>query len=543
MCGLSAESVKDVSVVLNGWFAGLGRLIMNMNSFATSHPRRGTVLPVTVFICVLSAIAVTYMIGTLFDQQRLNMRRNDLSRAYFAAEAGVQQVLNWGNNPSQYDTSLSEKQRLFYRDSSGAFPNLSATLSGGEYLISPAKLGSFTSKYGYTVSSVKSITLVPPNAAIDPIACSFKVRSVGQTPSGLQRTILAYINPNALAATSVVLPAGLISMATASQSGNGTVHWGESWSKGDFAMLNKSQSGYLDPASGAAYDQWTKIRTEGKIVFPNNWTASSIVTKSGVASIKQGDYWDYTTGSSDPYRFYPALGSVAISDYTGTGTMVTPPTEARATGDYAKALQQFIPSGVLKWPDMAGLYSTLKAQAISHGRYYGTDASGNVYRDGVKDAAHLVSSFTAEFQVADRSIAAYDLVFIDTTNGSAPASNGSNLSTISSTGNSTGLKGVFWIGANFFVAGSGNPPLLANVEKPDGTVTSLSTVYLDGLLYAAGTVGAQGNPQVFGAVVAEKGFVGGGTWDIYYNHKLASGLDLPAGNLGSAFSISMQNNY
>jgi hypothetical protein len=170
---------------------------MKTNSFPTMRSRRGTILTVTAFITVLSAIAIIYIaMSTSSDKERLGTRHNDLSRAYFAAKAGVQQVLNWGNHPDQYDTSIPAMRRLFYRDSNGEFPNLTATLAEGEYLISTIRLGTFTSKYGDAVASVKSITLIPANSATDPTTCSFKVRSVGLTPAGVQQTVVAYIRMN-----------------------------------------------------------------------------------------------------------------------------------------------------------------------------------------------------------------------------------------------------------------------------------------------------------------------------------------------------------
>ena len=62
-------------------------------------------------------------------------------------------------------------------------------------------------------------------------------------------------------------------------------------------------------------------------------------------------------------------------------------------------------------------------------------------------------------------------------------------------------------------------------------------------MYAAGTVALGGNAGVYGSVIAQRGFIGGGTPDIYYNYKLADGLEMNNGNTGSVFQIVLQKTY
>ena len=327
--------------------------------------RRGSVLATTFLLCMLAAMPALWLFATMQDHQRTNLRRRDIARAYFAAEAGVNQVLHWGNFPGDYDNDTSTG--LFYRDqTTGAFPNLESGLASGMIVVPHAKLGSMTSKYGQEVSGVDRITLLKYDAATDPISCLFKVQARGRTPDAVSRRVLAYVRANPLVTTEVKLPAGLISLATAGQGGNGTVHWGESWSSSDFTILNKNQCDHLDNTSGV-YDQWAKIRTEGKIVFNATW--------------KVGNNKDV----------YDPTSSVANYD----------PGAAPASGDFAGAFETNIPVGQLDWPDLLSEYDTFKTQAIAHGRYYSTDASGNIYRDGVEDAAHLVE-FDSEFGDANR---------------------------------------------------------------------------------------------------------------------------------------------
>jgi hypothetical protein len=221
-----------------------------------------------------------------------------------------------------------------------------------------------------------------------------------------------------------------------------------------------------------------------------------------------------------------------------------------ASGNYENAFEQFIPAGTLVWPDFAGKYQVFKDFAQSHGRYYSTDASGNIYRDGIEDAAHLVV-FNTEFGDADRVNSPYDLVFIDTIDGNLPAANGSNLATVSNSGTGVGMKGVFYICANYDQAGAGNPADLPTAEKPVGLdingqfilqVTNLPKVFLDGVIYTAGTMHFQGNPVIYGALISNGGYASGGTPDVYYNPRLKDGLQIPVGNVGSAFNILLQQN-
>lgn len=461
--------------------------------------QRGSILVTTLILCIIAAVSSLWMVQTLHDQQKINTRRRDIERAYFAAEAGVAQVIHWGNTPADYDSATG----LFYRNpTTGAFPNLSAALSSGtEYELDSDKFGQFASKYTYAVAHVEELALSEYDSGSDPVECLFKVRSVGETPSGIRRQVTAYIQANPIAVAEIKLPAALISMGTAGQNGNGKVHWGEAWGRDDFEVLNRSMFDYVIPGN-SGYDQWAKYRTEADLVFASNWQ------------------WGEGKHLYDPTRRFPG--------------------EAPATGNYAAAFEQHIPPGVLQWPDMLSQYQTLKEMAMAHGRYYTTDAAGNVYEGAVKDAAHKVV-FNDEFGEADRVNSPYDLVFIDTINGQPPAANGSNLATITNSGTGLGMKGVFYICANFTQTGAGNPASLV-CEKPDSTSQSISKVYLDGVLYSAGWMDLGGNPIVYGSVVAEKGFASGGTPEVYYNHRLKNGLELPKGNVGSVFRIAMQKN-
>ncbi|MFW5870098.1 MAG: hypothetical protein ACOCVL_00385 [Candidatus Sumerlaeota bacterium] len=483
-----------------------------------TNSKRGTVLVTTFFLTAIVAFSALYLVINMRDHQRTNQRSRELMHAFLAAEAGVAQVVHWGNYPDEYDGG-GETGR-FFRAPDTSFPNLTPESLSPYVLVPNDKLDTFTTDYGREISQIKEIRLLPPDADNDPVDCLFKVQSTGETPSGRDRVVMAYINPSPVKHGKVALQAGLISLSTAAQLGNGKVHWGESWSKQDFDVLSKSQLDNLDNTD-SDYDPYAKYRSEGQLIFDNTWKIfdPGKPKKGGDLHNPDSARWpgDLPTGSVDPYE---------------------------------EAFEQFIPEGVLEWPDFLSEYETFKTQAKSSGRYFSTDASGNIYRDGVETAENIVN-FDDEFGDADRENSPYDLVFIDTIDGNPPADDGSNLATIQNSGNNIGMKGVFYLCANYDQQGIGNPATLDSAEKPnpqpDGsteyTMTSLSKVYLDGIIYAAGTVRFQGNPVIYGACIAEKGYLSGGTPDIYFNHNLVDGLEIPRGNVGSNFLISLQDNY
>ncbi len=481
-----------------------------------SRGRRGSTLAIALVLLALTSLALVWLADMLVNHQRLNRRKMELARAYYIAEAGVAQVMHWGNYPASYTLAPTLFERVLVYDPSETgsglvnvtadpheiFPNLSAALSGS-YLITESMLdslnvGQFTSEAETPIGRIVEIELLPAEVG-DPVSCFFKIRSVGRSTSGLERTVLVYVNASPI--LSINLPAALFSFNVAAAFGNARVHWGESWTLRDFSMLNRSQMTYLR-SSSSDYDPWARYRSEGNIIFPSNWT------------------WGEGRDLYNPLR--------------------TQPGAAPASGQFADAFHQRLPAGTLSRPEFD--YQTFKEHALAHGRYYGTDAAGNIYRNGIKTSANRVTDFMSEFGVPDRESAPYDMIFIDTINGQPPAADGSNLATINASGTSVGLKGIFYIGANFDASGVGSPFSLTGYN-PDGDASTLQKIFTDGVIYTAGTCALAGNAGVYGSVVAQRGFTGGGTPDIYFNNELKKGLILDNGNAGSVFQVMLQTNH
>jgi hypothetical protein len=211
------------------------------------------------------------LVRTMVDHQKINTRRRDIARSFFAAEAGIAQVLHWGNFPGDYDGGGATG--YFYRDYSDPtwpFPNLTVQTPGAPSVtVDSSKLRTLTSSGGYEAAHVSSIVLESP-AASDPVPCFFKARCTGSTQNGLERTILVYLEKSPVIINKLALGGALISITTAAQGGNAKVHWGEVWTRGDVNMPAKSQSNHIDKTSGS-YDPFVSYRTEGTLVFDSTW--------------------------------------------------------------------------------------------------------------------------------------------------------------------------------------------------------------------------------------------------------------------------------
>lgn len=479
----------------------MNRLIVQMRR------RRGSVIATALFLTALAAIGTLLMSRTLLDQQRLNDRRRDLWRSFLIAEAGVAQVQHWGLYPDDYtpNTNLFEVTDPTSNVPGERFGNLAAALNGGgvtidQEMLEQAGITAMTTGDGTEMGRIVEIQLLPPEVS-DPVACFFKVQSTGESDSGLQRVVLAYMGINPVTSTSLAVPAALISLNTGNTFGNGKIHWGEAWSKNDFDMdVSPNNMSYLTD------DPWAIYRTEEQVNFSNNWK----------------------------------VGNNSNTDHLHDPSADLPGLFPNGEGDFKDNFVQNVPPGTLDWPDFLSEYQTFKDLAMSNGRYYSTDSSGNIYRDG--DESSTPVDFLTEFGIADRSSAPFDLVFIDTVDGNPPALDGSNLAQINVSGNGLGLKGIFYINANFDANGVGSPPSVEGVD-PDGNSATLQKIFHHGLLYSSGWMSMGGNAGIYGSVVAERGFDGGGTPDIYYDSDLADGIDLTNGNAGSPFNVVLRTNF
>jgi hypothetical protein len=211
-----------------------------------------------------------------------------------------------------------------------------------------------------------------------------------------------------------------------------------------------------------------------------------------------------------------------------------------APGTFKDKFFESVPPDTLPFPDLASEYENFKELAVASDRYFTTKpGDSNIYYHG--EPIDMYDMF-----VSTDPDAPYELMFIDTTDGNPPAADGSNLTSVALSGqnqNDDRMKGVYYINANFTVSGIGAPPSLTTVSPLTDEYVTIPQIFLDGAIYAAGTLDMAGNAGVFGAIVAERGFVGGGTPDVWYNVKLGDGIELGNGNIGGPFNIVIHNNF
>ena len=96
---------------------------------------RGSALAVSLVLMVLISLGLLWMAQTVLAHQRLNKRRHELRKAYYAAEAGVALVQHWGNFPGQFT-----KNSDLFEGSGYEFPKLEAVIADGEYHITESEL-------------------------------------------------------------------------------------------------------------------------------------------------------------------------------------------------------------------------------------------------------------------------------------------------------------------------------------------------------------------------------------------------------------------
>ena len=93
------------------------------------------------------------------------------------------------------------------------------------------------------------------------------------------------------------------------------------------------------------------------------------------------------------------------------------------------------------------------------------------------------------------------------------------------------MEGTFYVNAHVILRPEGQgetvPALSPPTEGLPGLASrvpvNLAGVTIRGVLHASGTLWVEGQPLVFGAVAAERGLVGGGFLEVWYNADLGRG--------------------
>ncbi len=242
---------------------------------------------------------------------------------------------------------------------------------------------------------------------------------------------------------------------------------------------------------------------------------------------------DISLGRSDQTPRRSARAAVTGAGYGEAGTFL----EDRWLEVYVGGVAQFDdaesgpPSNVHAHQDpIPGLpidpwqYQKFKDLAIKSGSYYVPDHSGRLYRDGVMDPA---MAQTPDEVFGNKGLPS-GLIFVDTLDTAPPSSD--NLPTL--VVNSPYMEGVFFVNAHIVLNPQGEGKTISALSPPsDGTSNPgsrvpvrISTVNVQGVLHAAGTVSTDKQVRIFGSLVAERGLTGGGLVESWYNYDMGRGF-------------------
>lgn len=484
--------------------------------------QRGSVLITVIVVLLLVSLGGLALTLTLQDYARLQEKQRDALRAFHAAEAGGWEVSSWFNTSGSVIADHNATfANMFIRDNASSFPYhlLDAFLRGHyeqgvdvarhlpNYL--PIKL---TNENGVNEGEITSLHLWSPE--YEPLKLTHApfldmvivVRSEGTTPKGSRKVAWFWMTPWWLEGA----PAPIVSRAATNFGGNAVGRWGEVWARSMMdTPLESQMKQYVQN------DPWLKYRTEQQITWDSTWGA---------------DTW------GKPWHKDPVTGRVVIdgTDQPAAGFV------SRGV-DYSDVFWQFQKD--LEWPHYD--YERFKRLAKRKGRYFATDASGNLYRDGIVDADHLTTDPARDLNtgtLADRSSdpdvwkeVDYDVIFVDTIDRQPPRADGSNIApAIKIQGDGMSWKGFYYICANMDLAGS--PASAIPAKDPDGVYAGGGKrAFMDGILCVRGEIKITGNPVVYGSVFAERGFSGTGTMDVWYNAELKDGFPAPIHPMVTAY--------
>lgn len=315
-----------------------------------------------------------------------------------------------------------------------------------------------------SIGTIQSIEIYPPLNATN-----FAVVRVTAEAGGATRIVEQEIGPS----NNFSVANGLSVQGAAGWNGNGSVHWGPVISAGNITAGQNSV--HCDDATGAV---------------------------CGFADM----------GGYDPWWSLDATGTI---DITG----LTPPYQPNYN----------INPGSLKTPQT--LSSTqkdeLKKYSQDTGQYYVYCSIDGLLHKG--NSSGMPTGAGDSFQNLTNG-KSHDMMYVDI----GAISPSCNPTTPAAPTFSVGGGGGYYTNSNiilngtFSISGSGGTtditaqnPGQVDAEQP-GTKTL--GVHFNGLLYTTGNFDSGGNPVVYGAVIAEGGFIGSGTPDIWYNRNLVNGL-------------------
>lgn len=477
--------------------------LLHRRLLAARASRRGSTLMIAVIVILVVSFTLTTMSATLIDNARITDRKRHSMKALQGAEAGIARVLDFFSRPEQWmtDTTFGTNPFVGNPDDIDDYEPLSTVLAAGDIVIPEELYPLIVVGEGNDPDTAEAVItdlrlMAPPAGA--PARSLGMIRSTAVSSQyGIERTVEAIIRPPL--AFSVVAPAAIVSHRTIATGGNIMVYWGEYWAAGDVAFMNEQNGGKYNQGPTQA------VRTKGRI------------TGLGGGQLSQTQN---TAASSTIQDVAPYFSRQAIRNQF-MGRLYQNQTD-------------------LELPEYD--YQTLKDVARQFGHYYSRDAAGNIYRGDVQsDATRITMEEIMSNDPADPA----KIVFVDTIDGNPPAADGSNLGSeisIQGAGAADGqpryMRGLYYVAANVRFTGQGSDGVSLSLpvpDRPDDWVSSVSwpsgyaqqTCISDGVVVFAGNLQVNGQPVFYGSLVAYGQITGSGTPWVYYNPKLAEGLDFP----------------
>lgn len=539
--------------------------------------RRGIALLVALLIMIFLSLAGTTFLMFSLTESRISTNQAEAAVALEMAEAGVDQVIFWlgnprvyvdqvganpgysfhrylrtdksgngsetwyseGNGQTSYMTSTVAGQRFFDKrawDAQRDIPYLVGRLVSGALGTPPRQFngtytagltpgaggsqpdlildGSIWSAHQTTLDSVFSDVRAATGGRVRRIVLygsvsgnsASTVRVTGESRSGVSRTVEMELVPIGAPGLAQSIGSG----GTAGWNGNFRIHWGGVKSVGNVTLANPGKTAYQKAALPGAMDGSDPDVGGGNVGYYEGAPGAY-------------DTWDHlftmkTAGTIDGFATQADLKDAYGQSATIWGDNLVP-MDSNVTIDT-----------IATWD-----YASLKKLAQEKNWYYESGTGANAG----KIKGPKTGGIWTDFKPALANQTGF--VFIDTTNGSAPAADGSNLANFTVSGSwYTGVSA--YIGGNLDFSGLGpgtsttvqtppwdatcSPPCTSPTDSEDPALRQSRTldVHIKGAFYGAGTVAGGGNVKAYGAFVALRGYGAGGDPEVWYDWGLRNGI-------------------
>lgn len=464
-----------------------------------SGQEKGVALIIAMLVLVMLTLIGLAAIGTSTTEMSISANVKGSSQALYLAEAGINQVLYWFNNPDEFDpgtaatingNTVSSPGTMvmpndFFRKRRNSGSGFIGTSESQFYDVdnngpgdttnaatitsvlkdvgtSAMRITNTNNYFSNLFSYLNDIGRITEITVYGPILQGANgnyatVRVTAQTNSGATRTIEQEIGPSFF----ITLQGSVESGAGASWNGNTIAHWGSILVKDDVDRNN------LNNIPTTASDSYFSLKAEGSV------TISGTTCTSGSPCTDWPNY-DLRAGES-----------VTIDQW-----------------DKAK----------------------VKSYAQGEGSYYVYDcANDRVFKNAVGSVGS--SNDFGDFETFANGNS-FELVYID--KGSSCVA-GDTITVAGGGGFYT--EGVFYMDIGFNTQGLGTGTSSATLNSDSdsgndvhnhGTAVDNINVNFNGVLYTTGALTGGGNAVVYGSVVALGGYQSGGTIDVYYNSDLAT---------------------